>query len=64
MITLIKIYEFVYQLEDMYYDKVTGGQDLADSFRNSLLVACYQRVRYIIEELTADSAEKENFKNV
>lgn len=58
-----KIYDFVSQMEDFYYSKLTCGENIQADLMNSAQAASYQRIRYFIEEMLDDSTEdgvKEN----
>lgn len=46
-----KIYDFVSQLEDHHYSKLTCGKNLETDLINTAQATSYQRVRYFIEEM-------------
>ena len=46
-----KIYDFVSQLEDLYYSKLTCGENLRADLMNTAQASSFQRVRYFIEEM-------------
>ena len=53
-----KIYDFVSQLEDLYYSKLTCGENLQADLMNTAQASSFQRVRYFIEEMLEHSTEK------
>ena len=53
-----KIYDFVSQLEDLYYSKLTCGENLQADLMNTAQASSFQRVRYFIEDMTAHPTEK------
>lgn len=53
-----KIYDFVSQLEDHHYSKLTCGEDLQADLMNTAQATSYQRVRYFIEEMLEHSTEE------
>ena len=46
-----KIYDFVSQMEDLYYSKLTCGENLQADLMNTAQATSFQRVRYFIEEM-------------
>ena len=52
-----KIYDFVLQMEDLYYSKLTCGKNLQEDLMNTAQAASFQRVRYFIEEMLEHSTE-------
>lgn len=44
-----KIYDFVQQMEDLYYSKLTCGEDLTTDLMNIAQATSFQKVRYFIE---------------
>ena len=52
-----KIYDFVSQLEDFHYSKLTCGENLQADLMNTAQAASYQRVRYFIEDMLEQSTE-------
>ena len=46
-----KIYDFVSQMEDLYYSKLTCGENPQADLMNTSQAASFQRVRYFIEEM-------------
>ena len=55
-----KIYDFVLQMEDSYYSKLTCGENLEADLMNTAQASSFQRVRYFIEEMLECSTEKGN----
>ena len=53
-----KSYDFVSKMEDLYYSKLTCGEDLQADFMNTAQATSFQRVRYFIEEMFEQSIEK------
>lgn len=53
-----KIYDFVLQMEDLYYSKLTCGKNLQADLINTAQATSFQRVRYFIEEMQDQSTEK------
>lgn len=53
-----KIYDFVSQLEDLYYSKLTGGENLQADLMNTAQATSFQIVRYFIEEMQDHLTEK------
>lgn len=53
-----KIYDFVSQLEDLYYSKLTCGENLQTDLINTAQASSFQRVRYFIEHMTDHPIEK------
>ena len=58
---IAKIYNFVAKMEDLYYSKLTGGENLT-SYRVVMAQAtAFQKVRYFIEILEEEKERgKEN----
>lgn len=54
-----KIYDFVSQMEDRYYSKLSGGEDLETDILYAAQASCFQMVRYFIEEMLESSTEKD-----
>ena len=46
-----RIYDFISQLEDLYYSKLTCGENLQADLMNTAQATSFQRVRYFIEEM-------------
>lgn len=46
-----KIYNFVQHFEDLYYSKLTGGENAVSDMVMSASASAFQRVRYFIEEM-------------
>ena len=46
-----KIYDFVSEMEDLYYSKLTCGENPQADFMNTAQAASFQKVRYFIEEM-------------
>ena len=59
-----KIYDFVSQLEDFYYSKLTCGENLQADLMNTAQAASFQRVRYFIEDMFEYSDEDVGDKNI
>ena len=56
-----KIYDFVAKMEDLYYSKLTGGENLTSYMVVMAQASAFQRVRYFIEMLEEEKErEKEN----
>lgn len=53
-----KIYDFVLQMEDSYYSKLTCGENFAEDLINTAQASSFQRVRYFIEEMLECSTEE------
>ena len=53
-----KIYEFVAKMEDLYYSKLTGGENSMSDMVVMAQASAFQRVRYFIESLEEEK-EKE-----
>lgn len=53
-----KIYDFISQLEDHHYSKLTCGKNLEVDLINTAQATSYQRVRYFIEEMLEHSTEE------
>lgn len=53
-----KIYDFVSQLEDFYYSKLTCGENLQADLMNTAQASSFQRIRYFIEEMDDHPTEK------
>lgn len=53
-----KIYEFVAKMEDLYYSKLTGGENPMSDMVVIAQASAFQRVRYFIESLEEEK-EKE-----
>lgn len=57
-----RIYNFVQQKEDLYYSKLTCGENLSNDIVNTAQAISFQMVRYFIESMleentTGDSTE-------
>lgn len=56
-----QIYDYVSQMEDLYYSKLTGGQNLTSDMVIMAQASAFQRVRYFIESLEEEKERgKEN----
>lgn len=53
-----KIYDFVSQLEDLYYSQLTCGENLQADLINIAQASSFQRVRYFIDEMQDQPTEK------
>jgi hypothetical protein len=58
-----KIYDFVSQLEDFYYSKLTCGENLEADLLNTAQASSFQRVRYFIEEMQDHLIDKNGVLN-
>ena len=59
-----KIYDFVSQMENLYYSKLTCGENLQADLMNTAQATSFQRVRYFIEEMLEHETEKRSDNNV
>ena len=58
---IAKIYDFVAKMEDLYYSKPTGGENLTSYMVRMAQAVAFQRVRYFIESLEEEKERgKEN----
>ena len=55
-----KIYDFVQQMEDLYYSKLTCGKDLTADLMNTAQATSFQRVRYFIEMMIKKNTTEED----
>ena len=46
-----QIYDYVSQMEDLYYSKLTGGENPTSGMVVMAQASAFQRVRYFIESL-------------
>ena len=52
-----KIYDFVSQMEDSYYSKLTCCENPQADFLNVARASSFQQIRYFIEDMLDDSTE-------
>lgn len=58
---IAKIYDFVAKMEDLYYSKLTGGENPTSDMVVMAQASAFQRVRYFIESLEEEKERgKEN----
>lgn len=58
---IAKIYDFVAKMEDLYYSKLTGRENLTSYMVVMAQASAFQRVRYLIESLEEEKERgKEN----
>lgn len=58
---IAKIYDFVAKMEDLYYSKLTGGENPTSDMVMMAQASAFQRVRYFIESLEEEKERgKEN----
>lgn len=50
-----KIYDYVSQLEDSYYSKLTGGKNIQADIMNTAHATSFQKVRYFIEDMVGET---------
>lgn len=55
-----KIYNFAEQMENLYYSKLTCGEDVMADLMNTAQATSFQRIRYFIEMMIKENDAEED----